>query len=87
MNFLPAERLRERIQLNNELLKKKTTKHAKILKDQNEIFVSLCSELDDLKEQFEIFKMNTLSHIEKSDYFLNNNEIITKPFEIYSIKK
>ena len=37
MNFLPAERLRERIQLNNELLKKKTTKHAKILKDQNEI--------------------------------------------------
>jgi len=88
MNFDSAETLRE--QLKNDCSELKATKpksglvkYASLVKNHEQRIETLCEELTILKEDFKMFKLNTLNTIEQKQLEPRKTLCVTSPFSIY----
>ena len=91
MNFDPAEELRTQLNGQIEHLRQIKTKNQQqkfnaFVKQHEVSMNNLLKELDDLKEEFKIFKLHTLSTVEHTDK-PSRGKCVTNPFSIYVIQK
>ena len=92
MNFNQAETLRD--QLSNDCLRLKDMKpksgqikYNALIKAHDKRIEELCEELDNLKDAFKMFKLNTLSTIEQTNLEPRKTKCVTSPFSIYLMQK
>lgn len=92
MNFNRAEQLRERLKNNVDELKKvksrtNQTQFVAMVRTQSELLTELFQELDTLKEDFTMFKLQALSKVENEKQTHVDTKCVTSPFAIYVLQK
>jgi len=92
MNFDKTEKIREELFKNCKDLKKIKTKtkqayFSELSKNIENNIEELCKEIVILKDEFRIFKLNTLSTIENKEINNNESKCVTSPFSIYISQK
>jgi hypothetical protein len=93
MNFDAAERLRTELNGQIDHLKTVKTKTQQnnfnsFIRNHQDSINELLKELDNLKEDFNLFKLHTLSTVElKSEQHVGRGRCVTNPFSIYVIQK
>ena len=92
MNFNLSEKIREDLQKQTALLKtfqvhKKQKQFTQIIKNHADCLEELFNEIKELREEFQQFKLNTLSKMEEDEKQPGRNRMITTPFDIYSSQK
>jgi hypothetical protein len=92
MNFDAAEQLRTELIANIDHLKSiKTKSHQQkfnsFVKKHDVLVNDLLKELDSLKEEFNLFKLHTLSTVENKQILPRAGKCVTNPFSIYVKQK
>jgi len=92
MNFNKSELLREQLKNNVEELKKiksraNQARFVAIVQSQSELLLELFQELDELKDEFTIFKLQALSKVENEKQTHIETRCVTSPFAIYVLQK
>ena len=92
MNFDAAEELRTGINtqidtLRNIKTKNQQQKYNMLIKNHESSINNLLEEMDSLREEFNMFKLHTLSTFEQRSEQPRRGKCVTNPFSIYIIQK
>ena len=88
MNFDESEKLRDELKIDQYFLKTIKTKkgqalYSEFVKKHNHTVNKLILELEKLKEDFNIFKIHTMSQMKNKELNPRQIKCVTSPFDIY----